>query len=92
MSEGLLGNSQRERSATDDLIWPWVGRIGVAIAVGIAYFLVGLLGIHLLMPPEGVAVFWPAAGLSSGILIALGPGARWSVAAGAMVATIVVNL
>ena len=69
-----------------------MGSIGLAIAVGIAYFLVGLLGIGLLMPPEGVAVFWPAAGISSGVLIALGPGARWPVAAGVMVATIVVNL
>jgi hypothetical protein len=34
------------------------------------------------MPPEGIAVFWPAAGISSGVLIALGPGARWPVAAG----------
>jgi hypothetical protein len=66
--------------------------MGLAIAVGIAYFLVGLLGIHLLMPPEGIAAFWPAAGISSGILIALGPCARSSVAAGVMVATIVVNL
>ena len=44
------------------------------------------------MKPDGVAVFWPAAGISSGVLIALGSPARWPVAAGAMVATITANL
>lgn len=92
MPESLLGRSQRERSAAYDLVRRWVGSIELAVAVGIAYFLGGLLGIDLLMPPERVAVFWPAAGISSGALIALGPAARWSVAAGVMVATIVVNL
>ena len=37
-------------------------------------------------------MFWPAAGISSGILIALGLHARWSVAAGVMAATIAANL
>jgi integral membrane sensor domain MASE1 len=37
-------------------------------------------------------VFWPAAGVSSGVLIALGRDARLPVAAGAMVATIAANL
>jgi signal transduction histidine kinase len=37
-------------------------------------------------------VFWPAAGISSGVLIALGPPARWPVAVGVMAATIPANL
>jgi integral membrane sensor domain MASE1 len=37
-------------------------------------------------------VFWPAAGISAGALIAFGPPARWAVIAGTMVATIVANL
>jgi len=37
-------------------------------------------------------VFWPAAGISSGILIALGPQARWPVLAGVIVATIGTHL
>jgi len=41
---------------------------------------------------EGVAVFWPAAGVAAGVLIALGPRARLSVAVGAMAATMVANL
>jgi PAS domain S-box-containing protein len=39
-----------------------------------------------------VAVFWPAAGVAAGALIAFGPRARWAVVAGTMVATIVANL
>src|SRR5262249_4366636 len=45
-----------------------------------------------LLTPDGVAVFWPAAGVAAGALIAFGPRARWAVVAGTMVATIVANL
>ena len=75
-----------------DLMRRWAGRVGLAMAVGSAYFLAAQLSLGLLMKPDGVAVFWPAAGISSGVLIALGPPARWPVAAGAMVATIAANL
>jgi signal transduction histidine kinase len=71
---------------------PWVGSAGLAIAVAIAYFLAARLSLALLTKPDGVAVFWPAAGVAAGVLIALGPGARSPVAIGAMVATIVANL
>ena len=46
----------------------------------------------LLTKPDGVAVFWPAAGVAAGLLIALGPRARWPVVIGAMAATICANL
>ena len=45
-----------------------------------------------LLTPDGVAVFWPAAGVAAGTLIALGPHARWAVVAGTMVATVLANL
>jgi PAS domain S-box-containing protein len=70
----------------------WLGACALALAVGIAYFLSARLSLALLTKPDGVAVFWPAAGVAAGVLIALGPSARWPVAAGAMVATIVANL
>src|SRR3977135_2138670 len=70
----------------------WLGACALAIAVGIAYFLSARLSLALLTKPDGDAVFWPAAGVAAGILIALGPGARWPVVAGAMAATIVANL
>ena len=92
MPQRLLQHGQRQRSTADDLTRRWVGGIGLTAAVGSVYFSAGLLGIRLLMPPEGIAVFWPAAGISSGVLIALGRGARWPVVAGAASATIVANL
>jgi signal transduction histidine kinase len=69
----------------------WARRVGLAAAVGVAYFLAARLSVGLVLKPEGVAVFWPAAGISSGVLIALGPRSRWPVAAGVTVATIVIH-
>jgi PAS domain S-box-containing protein len=66
------------------------GWLILTVAVAIAYFLAARLA--LLTKPDGVAVFWPAAGVSAGLLIALGPRARWAVVIGAMVATIGANL
>jgi PAS domain S-box-containing protein len=66
--------------------------IRLAIVVGLAYFLSARLSLFLLTQPDGVAVFWPAAGVSSGVLIALGRGARWPVAVGVVAATSVANL
>src|SRR5689334_2265844 len=70
----------------------WVGPIGLTIAIGIAYFIAARLSLALLTKPEGVAVFWPAAGVSAGALIALGAQARWPVVIGTMAATIVANI
>jgi PAS domain S-box-containing protein len=70
----------------------WHRTIGIAIAVGIAYFLAARLSLLLLTKPDGVAVFWPAAGVAAGVLIVLGSSAQLPVAAGAMAATILANL
>jgi signal transduction histidine kinase len=70
----------------------WVGSIGFAIALGIAYFLAARLSLALITKPDGVAVFWPAAGVAAGVLIAFGPSARFPVAAGAVGATIAAHL
>jgi PAS domain S-box-containing protein len=69
-----------------------VSSIGFAAAVGIIYFLAARLSLLLLTKPDGVAVFWPAAGVASGFLIALGPSVQLPVAMGAVAATIVANL
>ena len=69
-----------------------LGSIGLAVAVGVVYFLAARLSLVLLTKPEGVAVFWPAAGVSAGVLIALGSRALWPVVVGTMVATVVANL
>jgi len=74
--------------------------IGLAVTIcGAYYFLAARLSLVLQTEPDGVAVFWPAAGVSSGILMALGRDARWpiavvrwSVAVGVIAATIIANL
>jgi len=69
----------------------WLRSIALAAAVGIAYSLTARLSLDL-MTPQGLAVFWPAAGISSGVLIALGRTARWPVAVGVFAATIAASL
>jgi signal transduction histidine kinase/CheY-like chemotaxis protein len=91
MLQNLRNGIQHQLSARTASA-PWIRSIGLAAAVGVAYFLAARLSLALLTKPEGVAVFWPASGVAVGVLIALGPRARWPVAAGAMVATIVANL
>src|SRR5262245_49526511 len=72
--------------------WQWLGALWITVAAGVAAFLAARLSLFLLTKPDGVAVFWPAAGVSSGVLIALGRGVRWPIAIGTMAATIVANL
>ena len=69
----------------------WMSSAWLAVVVGSVYILAAKLSLALLTP-DGVAVFWPAAGIAAGALIALGPRARWAVVVGTMVATIVANL
>ena len=91
MAEGLLAEGRRRHFAVSDLTRQWVGGIGLAAAVGLAYFLAAALSVRLVLKPEGVAVFWPAAGLSSGLLIVL-RRARWPVLAGVIGATVATHI
>src|SRR5260370_10869306 len=75
-----------------DPTWQWASSIGLAIAVGIVYFLAARFSLSLLTKPDGVAVFWPASGVAAGVLISLGHRAKWPVAIGAAAATIAANL
>jgi PAS domain S-box-containing protein len=81
-----------QKSVDSSSIQGWIGRIGLALAVAVAYFLTGELGLALLTTPERVAVFWPASGVAAGILIALGSSVRTPVAAGVIAATIAANV
>ena len=92
MPQDLLAHGQLQHSATDGLTRQLAGGIGLAAAVGFGYFLVAAFSVRLVLQPEGVAVFWPAAGLSSGLLIALGRRARWPVLVGVIVATVATHL
>src|SRR5215471_11733342 len=71
--------------------WQISSTIWLAVVVGSLYILSAKLSLSLLTP-TGVAVFWPAAGVAAGVLIAFGPRARWGVIIGTMAATIVANL
>jgi PAS domain S-box-containing protein len=68
------------------------GTIGFAVAVGAAYFVAAQLGLALRAKPGAVAVFWPAAGIAVGALIALGPRTQLPVATAVFVATIASKL
>ena len=88
----LTGQEEWRRDVADPTR-QWISASGLAIAVGIVYFLAARLSLSLLTKPDGVAVFWPASGVAAGTLIALGsPCGKWPVAIGAAAATIVANL
>jgi signal transduction histidine kinase len=91
MAEDLLAYGQRKQFAAGDLARQWVRGLGLAAAVGVSYFLAAAFSVRFILEPEGVAVFWPAAGLSSGLLIVL-RRARWPVLAGVIVATVATHI
>jgi PAS domain S-box-containing protein len=69
----------------------WAPALGTAGAVAIAYFLAARLGL-VLRSQVVVAIFWPAAGIATGALIALGPAARLPVAIAVAFASIASSL
>jgi PAS domain S-box-containing protein len=69
-----------------------IGAVGLAFAVGITYFIAEQLSLAVIVKSDGLALFWLAGGVSSGILIVLGRNARLPVAGGVAVATIIANL
>jgi signal transduction histidine kinase len=89
--DSLTGGQRRELPA-EEITRQWARGIVLAAALGLAYFIAADFSVRLLVEPEGVAVFWPAAGISSGLLIALGPRARWPVLAGVILATVATHL
>src|SRR5262249_27955300 len=79
------------RSDAADPAWGWMSLSWLAVVIGCLYILSARLSLSLLTP-TGVAVFWPAAGVAAGVLIAFGARGRWGGVIWAMVATIVGNL
>src|SRR5262249_55452954 len=69
----------------------WIRLVTLTIALGVAYFLVAHLTL-LLVAKVGAVIVWPAAGISAGVLIALGRDARWPVAVATGTATIAAGL
>jgi signal transduction histidine kinase len=92
MLEVPLAHGQRQQTLASNPTRRWADSIVLAAAVSLAYFLAALLSYGLSLQSEGLAVFWPASGVSSGILIALGSRARWPVVSGVMVAVVADHL
>ena len=63
------------RSDAADPARGWMSLSWLAVVIGCLYILSARLSLSLLTP-DGVAVFWPAAGVAAGTLIAFGPRAR----------------
>ena len=90
-------DSSRTEAPQDAPAWSrlrgsWVAATGLTAAVGVAYFLATCLSLALLTTSDGVAAFWPAAGIAAGTIVAFGPAARAPVAVGVMAATILASL
>jgi integral membrane sensor domain MASE1 len=66
--------------------------VGLTLAVGITYFAAVQLSLAVIIKSDGIALFWLAGGVSSGILIVLGTDARLPVAGGVAAATIIARL
>ena len=69
----------------------WGGRVGLAVAIGLAYFIAARFGLAL-RTDTGTSIFWPAAGIAVGALIVWGPSARVPVSAAVVAATAVSNV
>jgi signal transduction histidine kinase len=87
-----IGVLFRQQSTSIGPSWSWVSDAWLAAAVACGYFLAARLSLGLLLKPNGVAVFWPAAGISSGLLIALGPQVRLPVSVAVIASTVTANL
>jgi len=70
----------------------WISAVGLGIAVGVAYLLAAHHSLAQLTKPDCVAVFWPAAGIAAGTLIALGPKARVPVTLAVLIASAAASL
>jgi PAS domain S-box-containing protein len=90
--EGTLGTAAKQTVISAHQLLASHASVLWAIGVALAYFVAARLSLALLEPVDGVAVFWPAAGVASGILIALGSAARWTVVVGVIAATTAANL
>jgi integral membrane sensor domain MASE1 len=91
MFEAVSADGQLRHSNTDQRSKRWVPSVSLAVAVGVAYLLVAWMSIVLMITPV-YSFFWPAAGVAAGVLIALGPRARWPVAAGVLVAEVMLKV
>ena len=87
----MVSKLQPEARGPTGPVWELTSLCWLAVVVCGLYVLSARLSLSLLTP-DGVAVFWPAAGVAAGALIAFGPRTRWAVVAATVVATVGANL
>src|SRR5262245_59753818 len=87
MLQMLREQVQGQFTAAEHTRRSWIGLVTLTIALGVAYFLVAHFSL-LLAAKVGAVIVWPAAGISAGVLIALGRDARWPVAVATGTSTI----
>jgi signal transduction histidine kinase len=92
MSQDLPKQANASGLHTGKLMRHWSRSVLLALAVGITYFLASELSFFLRTKPDGVAWFWPAAGVAVGVLIAIGPRARLPVVVGTIAASVPANV
>jgi signal transduction histidine kinase len=87
MPENPPAFDRTQPSSTATQAASWTGDVALAAVVGAAYLLVAQVTVWgLAFQPDKAALFWPPAGISSGVLIALGPRRRWPAVAGILAA------
>src|SRR5262245_59052800 len=92
---GLTGTAHRVDTylvPATSLAYAWLATLGLALAIALGYFFAAQLGLTFLAKPSDIAVFWPASGISAGILIAAGRRAGIAVVVGVVAGTVVANL
>jgi integral membrane sensor domain MASE1 len=70
----------------------WRQDAALAVALGLVYYALARLGILFQAEPENIALFWPAAGISAGAMIASGRRLRPYLACSEFAAVLIVNL
>ncbi len=83
-----MSDKVAERPLASLVQMPWL----LTALIGVGYYIAARLSLLLQVQPENIAVFWPAAGLSAGALIALGPRAIRPVGIAVVLATFIANV
>ncbi|MFM9938788.1 MAG: MASE1 domain-containing protein [Hyphomicrobiaceae bacterium] len=69
-----------------------LAQLQLLVAMAVVYYVGCHVGLVLRTQPEGIGVFWPAAGIAAGTLLALGSGATVPVAAGVALGCLIASL
>lgn len=66
--------------------------LALTIVLAVGYFIAARLGFLVVAQPENVAVFWPAAGVAAGVMLAIGRSSQAPVATAIVAATLAASI